>query len=110
MFKKEVLIFFQGFFLQKLKAGGKKVQMNTYTHTLRKKEKNKRKEREKIVSLNAKSLLMLLSQIRKRIVTHILNAVLNCCALTWKSLLTSLWESKALDHFVKTLNATKEPK
>lgn len=49
------------------------------------------KEREKIVSLNAKSLLMCLSQIRKRIVTHILKAVLSCCTLTWKSLITLLW-------------------
>lgn len=38
--KKEVLIFFQGFFLQKLKAGGEKVQMNTHTH----KKETKRKD------------------------------------------------------------------
>lgn len=46
MFKKEVLIFFQGFFLQKLKAGGKKVQMNTHTHTQKKKKKEKERKRK----------------------------------------------------------------
>lgn len=74
--------------------------------------KNKRrgKKEKKNVSLNAKSLLMILSEIRKRIVTHILNAILNCCALTWKSLLTSLWERRTLDHLVKNSNETKERK
>lgn len=55
------------------------------------KNEKKKKDREEIVSLNAKILLMCLSQMRKRIVIHILKAVLNCCTLTWKNLITLLW-------------------
>lgn len=103
VFKKEVLIFFQGFLLQKLKA--EKKSSNEHKKIIKKRER-KRKD----CFFKCQELINASFTDQKRNSDPYSNTILNCCAPTWKSLFTSLSESVILDHLLNILITLKESK